>query len=150
MKVRKKYATDEKAISEGVWVDFGDGARCRIARFNNPRHAAYIDELRKPYRAILRTGGAIPEEKATEITIKSIARCVLTDWAGFEEDDGSAMPYSEASAVELLTELPDFRNRIVQIATQQENYRVETLELAAKNSEAGSTGRSGSEKRRAN
>lgn len=143
MKVRKAYATDSSAIEFGVWVDFGDGARCKIARFNNPAHAKYIDELRKPYRAILRAGGTIPDEKADEITIKSLARCVLVDWAGFEEDDGSPMPYSVEKAIELLTDLPDFRNRIAQISMQSENYRIETLEAAAKNSEAGSTGRSG-------
>ena len=144
MKVNQRFATDASAEEEGVWVDIGEGAALKIARFGNKRHEQVLDRLRKPYRNILRTGGEIPKDRAETIVIEAMAEALLLDWRGLEDDDGKAIAHDKDTAVGLLTDLKDFRNQVAAIAMEAETYRASALEAAAKNSRSGSGGRSGS------
>jgi len=150
MKINQRFATDKAAEEGGVWVEIGEGAAVKVARFGNDRHQAALDRLRKPYRNILRAGGEIPADRHTEIAIEAMADALLLDWRGFENDDGSEVAYSREMAVWFLTELKDFRNQIAALAMEVESYRASALETAAKNSKSGSSGRSGSATRQAN
>jgi len=147
MKIKQHFATDASAEEEGVWVEIGEGAAVKVARFGNKRHEKALDRLRKPYRNILRTGGEIPKDRAEAIVIESMAEALLLDWRGFEDDDGRAIAHDKETAIGLLTELKDFRNQVAAIAMEAETYRASALEAAAKNSKSGSRGRSASEAR---
>lgn len=132
MKVYEKFQTDASAEENGVWIDIGDGADVLIARFGNPRHEALMEKLRKPYRNILRTGGDIPADKRDRIAIQGMAETILLGWRGIEGPDGP-IPYSVDNAVQLLTELKDFRNTVSYLALEQETFRKQALEDAAGN-----------------
>ncbi len=132
MDIRKAFATDRQAEQDGVWVALGEGARVKVARFNNPRHRAVLDRLRRPYRSLLMAGRDLPDDVAESMTIEATAETLLLDWDGIE-DNGTPLPFSKDNARRLLADLPDFRDAVAFLSMQAETFRREALETAAKN-----------------
>lgn len=132
MNIYKRYDKDQDAEVNGVWIDFGDGAQIKIARFGHKEHAEVIKRLQKPYQAILRVGGSIPEDKQTEIAIESMAQAIVRDWRGIKDADNSDIPFNLDNVRKVLGDLEDLRNLIAQVAMEAETYRKETLEAAGK------------------
>ena len=132
MDIRKTFATDRQAEQDGVWVALGEGARVKVARFNNPRHRAVLDRLRRPYRSLLMAGRDLPDDVAEQMTVEAAVEALLLDWDGID-DNGAPLPFSKDNARRLLTELPDFRDAVAFLSMQAETFRREALEQAAKN-----------------
>jgi hypothetical protein len=120
---RALYATDPQLELDGTAIDLGDGATVRIARFNNARHRAALDRLRKPYRSFTLAGRDIPDDIAERIAIDAMVEAILLGWDGFIGDDGQALPFSPEAARRLLTEVKDFRDQIAFLAMQAETFR---------------------------
>ena len=144
MKLREQFASDLEAEVSGVRVALDETSGVIVARWGNPQHEKILQELKKPYKHILRVGGKIPEEAQEEITAKSIARGILKGWWGIEDDNGEEIPFSEEKALEILMDptLRDFRNKVSYLAMESETYRAYALQEAAKNSKARSDGKS--------
>lgn len=138
MDIKKTYGTDRKKEVDGVWEDLGDGARVLVARIGNPNYRKVFEQLTKPYTKAIRRG-TLSEEKATELIIKSLAKSVLLKWEGIKED-GKLVKYSEAEAIRLMTDYPDFRDQIQEIANDLETYKITEDEETEKNSGTSSTG----------
>lgn len=141
----KEFETDRDAESEGVWVDLGDGAKVKVARFNNPAHEKAVRRHQKPYKSILNTGRPLPKDVADEITIKTMVETILLGWEGMADRHGDPLPYTPASAERLLRDLPDFRNTVAGLALTAETFRLEALRDAEGNSPASSDGKSDGE-----
>ena len=60
-------------------------------------------------------------------------------WKGIKED-GKAIKYSELEAIRLMTDYPDFRDQVQEIANDLETYKITEDEDTEKNSEKSSTG----------
>lgn len=140
MKIYSKYETDEKAEIEGTWIDLGDGAKIKIARLQNPRHREVLENLQKPFALNLRAGVKIPEADARRTGDEAIAKTILLDWQGIEDNQGNPIPYTEANAFKVLTDLKEFREVVVNLAFAHDTFRKEVLEQAAKNSAPPSAG----------
>jgi hypothetical protein len=140
MDFKKRYETSKELESEGVWEDIGEGFRVRVARANNPHHQRTAESLMRPYRRQIASGN-LSVEKQQEITIKSMAECLLLDWDGLVIDE-KAVPYSVSQAIELLTEYKDFREEVAEIAQSMDLFRSKEVEDAEKNSSSGSSGKS--------
>ncbi len=131
-------ATDAE-LEEGAWVDIGEGARIKVAYTGSRRfrEAAFKRTNRRGFRQTRQTFEAQDED-----TIRLLAKDVLLDWKGIEDDDGNAIPYSQAKALELLTEQYPFREIVSEEAMTLENFRREELneavEVLEKNSGSGS------------
>jgi hypothetical protein len=122
------FKTDRQRENEGVWVAIGDGARVKVARFNNERYKQTFLEVSKPYKVQVRTG-TLQEEVAQGILRDCFARAILLDWEGLQDDEGNDIPYSEEAAKELLA-IPDFMSMIEDFANSRELYRREAQEQA--------------------
>jgi hypothetical protein len=138
-----KFATDKSLEIEGAWVDIGDDAHIRVARIGNDRYAKRLETLYKPYRKMQRTN-SVPDDLARKLFIDALATTVLLEWKGFTNEDGSEVPYTVDTAIAKLTELKDFRELVVEIATEVATYRNEEIEeegeILAKKSNGTSTG----------
>lgn len=138
-----KFATDKSLETEGAWVDIGDGAQVRVARIGNDKYAKRLETLYKPYRRMQRTN-TVPDDLARKLFIDALAHTVLLEWKGFTGEDGTEVPYSASAAIEKLTELKDFRELVVEIASEAATYRNEEIEeegeVLAKKSSGTSTG----------
>lgn len=140
-----KFKADRTAEDEGVWVALdGDdsGARVKLARIGNRRYREAMQRRMKPFRRALRAG-TLEEATAERVTAEVLAETVLLDWQDLALD-GAALAYSPDRARELLLDpaLRDFRDLIVEMATDIELYRQQDQEEAEKNLPPLSVGKS--------
>lgn len=140
------FRTDENLEVEGVWVDLGDGGKVKVARLGNPQHRKVSQALGRPHQAQIRAGRLKPEV-AEKLGIQATAQAILLDWEGIEDDDGKLIPYSQEKALELLTELKDFRDTVLEIAGEMETFRAQEIEESVGNSASASAGKSSEAKR---
>ena len=130
MKV-SRFATDLTLEEEGVWVDIGEGAKLKVARVGNPNYQKRIRQLRAPYRSQIRQK-SLPEDVSDKLVIQAFSECILLDWEGLEDDKGKPIKYSQENALELLTNLKDFRALVGEIAMEHETFRRAEVEAEGK------------------
>lgn len=139
-----RFKADTTLEDEGVWVpiDTDGGAELKVARIGNRRYRETMARRLKPYRRAIRAG-TLDDSVTERITAEVLAETVLLDWRGLERD-GQNLPYSASTAAELLKDAgyKDFRDLIVEMASDLENYRERDLEEAEKNSRTTSAGNS--------
>ncbi len=133
MNLRRRFATNAQAELEGAWVDLGEGAAIRVARYNNPRHKALRDRLLRPYRGLLLAGRDLPEDVEERVAIDCLAETILSDWRGVTDEKGDPLPYDRETARDLLSSLRDFRETVAWHALQAETFRIAEVEAIAKN-----------------
>lgn len=125
----RAYRTDRAAEEEGVWIDLDDQTTVRVARSNSKRFAEALNKHRKPHRQAIRSG-TLPEETADAIVIGAIADAVLLDWKGLQED-GKEVPATLENRVRVLSQYPDFRNVVAELAADMANFRAAEIEADA-------------------
>lgn len=118
----KQFATDRDAETEGVWHDLGDGARIRVARAGNDRWKQAFRRVMGPYRQQIKRD-ALSEDRLRELSVEVEATTILVDWEGLEEG-GEELDYSAESAARLLTEYPEFRSTVNELADDMRHYRM--------------------------
>ncbi|NQW12223.1 MAG: hypothetical protein HQ481_20345 [Alphaproteobacteria bacterium] len=139
-----RFKADTTLEDEGVWtpIDADGGAELKVARIGNRRYRETMARRLKPYRRALRAG-TLDDSVTERITAEVLAETVLLDWRRLERD-GEELVYSPAVAVELMKDAAykDFRDLVVEMASDLENYRQRDLEEAEKNSSTSSAGSS--------
>ncbi len=130
--LKKIFATDKKKEQEGAWVDFGEGIRIKIARIGNPRYQEEFQRVSGPYKRQMRRG-TMRDEVAEKLLTKVMAKTIVLDWEGLEED-GKAVKYSAEKAERILTDYPDLRDEIADLAKDIASFRAEEDEETEKNS----------------
>ena len=131
----KDFKTDKNKEKDGVWEDLGDGCSVLVARYGNP---AMIKAYRK-YPRVLRQrleSGQVDDDKSATVLSKVIADTVLLDWNGLKED-GKEVVYSKEECVRVLTEYPDVRDMIFEMANEAARYHDEGVGKTTKNSKSG-------------
>lgn len=139
-----RFKADTVLEDDGVWttVDAASGCRLKIARIGNRRYREAMARRLKPYRRALRAG-TLDDQVTERITADVLAETVLLDWQGLQRN-GAPVGYSRETAAMVLADpaYKDFRDLVVELASDQEAYRERDLEDAEKNfgpSSAGST-----------
>lgn len=144
---------DKSKLKSGVWqtlyeADDGDKFEVLVSKLPNKEYDRRVDQLRKPFRGLMRSGGEIPPDKAQEITATAIAEKVLLDWRGLSEN-GAPIPYSTKKGVELLLDdsflippdLIPFSDLVVMAARNTALFQTENIEEDVKKSKAGVSGK---------
>lgn len=124
--LKKLYGTDKEKENNGVWQDFGDGIKMRIARVGNENYKKLFQRLSKPHRKAIR-GGRLSEEVAEKLMIKCLAETVLLDWENVEVD-GELLPYSKDNAFRVLTDFRDVKESVEDYANDMEIFLQEQRE----------------------
>lgn len=124
--LKKSFGTDKALETDGKWFDIGDGARLKIARSNNHVYREELARLLQPYRATARAGVLKPAVLDPAMT-RALARGVLKDWEGVSVGE-KVVKYSEEAAERLMTDFPDFRELVSELAEQRESYLAEEVE----------------------
>ena len=130
--LQKEFGTDSEKEKEGVWRDdiVGD-VRMKIARIGNPRYNKRFQALSKPHRRALRSG-RLKDDIAEKLMIQCLAETIILDWENVEYK-GKELPFSLENAVMILTELPELRNYVNDIANELEGYQAEDDEEGVEN-----------------
>lgn len=129
--VKKLFGTDKTKEQEGVIHEMGEGLKMRIARIGNPKYQKRFQALSKPHRRALRRG-TLSDEIAEKLLVQCLAETIVLDWEGLEED-GVEIEYSTENAVKILTDYPELRNYVNDIANEMEGYQADDDEEAIDN-----------------
>lgn len=144
MKIAARYGTDPKLETEGKWIDWGEGARLKIARIGNAKYREMLRQEMSQYDSLRRAGRKVSEDDTANAVIKCLAHTILLDFEGIDGEginiegieftaDGKHVAYSTRNAYLLLTTYKDFREEVATIASDMETFRAERIEEAAKN-----------------
>ncbi len=131
MDIETAFANPE-VEKNGVWVDYRDGSKVKIARAGNPNFVRVQEAKLKPYRRRQRNG-TLDSETETRVLCDVLAETVLLEWEGFTKN-GKPFPYSKSNASGLLQNSMDFRNEIVDMATSEDHFHGDYVEESEKNS----------------
>jgi len=129
--IKKLFGTNKESEIEGIWNDMGDGIEVLVARIGNPEYQKAFQAISKPHRRAIRRG-TLNDEVAEKLLVKAMAKTILLDWKGIEED-GAPIPYSYENAMRILMEYKDFRDYVSDIANEMEGYKDEEDEESEKN-----------------
>jgi hypothetical protein len=139
-----QYATDPKAELEGKEFDWGGGVKLLIARAHNPKYTRLLASQYEAHKHTLDKKDtpedlAAAEDRSNKIMAYVMARSILLGWSGAVKFKGEDFPYSVANA-ETLLQMKDFQSEVAKKAADFRNFRFETEEVDAKNSQATSSG----------
>ncbi len=119
-----------KADVEGVWVEYQEGVRFKVARAGNSAFLKASDKLEAPHRKQI-ARGTLSTEKQIEIQCQAMAEGLLKDWEGVEDKNGP-LPFSVEVAANVLRYNPDVREFVTEAAIKQDNFRDEEIKQTAK------------------
>lgn len=129
--IKALFGTDKAKEKDGVWQDMGDGLKMRIARIGNPKYQKRFEALSKPHRRALRRG-TLSNEIAEKLLIQCMSETIVLDWEGIEEN-GEEIQFSVENAIRILTDYPELRKYVEDIANEMEGYKADDDEEAIDN-----------------
>lgn len=141
MGLMDKFATNENLETDGVWNQFDETFRVRIARAstNNIRYAKALEKATKPFR---RNFDMVSNEMQANILKEVYAKTIVTGWQtmrGGEWVDGinlsgeELLPFTSDNVLEVFKKLPDLFATIQTYADDAAAYRQAALEKEGKN-----------------
>lgn len=107
-----------------------DTATINVARMNNKAYTTFVQ------KQLITLGGSRRNrdvEKMDAIINRGIAKHILKGWDGFM-DNGAPLPFTEANAIQLMTDDPDFKAFVLEVADEQERFVDAVVKDQAKNS----------------
>lgn len=129
---------DANLEENGVWMDYYDGSRLKIASIRSRRFREAKERIEKPYERLIKRD-ILPKERKEELEARAIAEGLLLNWEGFQ-NHGEDMPYSREAAYQLIKSQSWFRLDILTYAMEDAAFRQEDVEQVAKNLQTGSNG----------
>lgn len=139
--LHSRFKMDSSLEEEGVWVNFGEGAKIRVRRLKSKKSQEVRKELDRPYTNEIRRGG-LPEDVASDLLFKQIAGGVISAWEGVTVGDafpnsdnpGDVLVYNPENALALLKELPELTDEILGISLNKDSFKLAEDDDAVKNS----------------
>tara|TARA_R100001143_G_C3355499_1_gene132069 strand:+ start:821 stop:1243 length:423 start_codon:yes stop_codon:yes gene_type:complete len=132
-------AVDVDKSTEGVWFDYDNGIRLKIASISNPKFTEWIrTKIGKSPSRRRRDLNAFDTPEMRE----GVALHVLKDWGDDTTFDGKKRKYTPAFGKELFDDprYKSFYFDVLGFAGDVEAFRTECVEADAGNSEASSNG----------
>ena len=129
--------TDLAAEENGRWFndifDNETNVNVKLRRLSSKASMLVRRRLDKKYRHKMDAKGEYDDDFGLEVVTEQIANGVIVDWSGLVDNDGQDIPFSPATAHKLLRMLPSFRDAVVVLCNNMENYRKNRKDEAVKN-----------------
>ncbi|MBT9158787.1 MAG: hypothetical protein DDT26_00034 [Dehalococcoidia bacterium] len=139
MEIYKAFATDQRAETEGIILDYGQNAagnpvQIRVARAggSNQRFAKSLEARMRPYKRLI-ANDTLDPKIAERVLIDSFADAVVLGWAGITGPDGLEIPFSRENVVRVFTDLPDLFADVQQQSQKSALFRAEIREAESGN-----------------
>jgi hypothetical protein len=126
--------TDSKKEMEGVEYIFPDGAKVILKRFGGSNQvlcSQMMAKYHKPYARQLELGSLDPKT-ANGLMAKVLVESCMIGWSGFTEiqigAEGSVdveVPFTKEKAIKVFSEAPEECTKLLNFATDHNNYRVD-------------------------
>ena len=135
----EEFGSSEKAEVEGVWVYLGESAQVKVARLANKEAQKAYRKIPKAIRRQIEEGNMSNIQSARFLS-KFMASYILRDWKELA-DAGKLLPtYTTEEGAKFLVKYRRFRDRIWEIANDDDLFNVGELEEDVGNSPARSSG----------
>ncbi len=126
------FAVDEKAETEGRWVEYGNGVSFLVARANNNNYNRLLSSLYKRNKVALEAKGDAATALNDNLMVEVLAKTILLGWKGDIALKGEKLEYSVENAKKILAH-KDFRRYISNLSEDFEAFKVEQEAEDAKN-----------------
>lgn len=130
MEVTKTFS-DPTLETGGVWVNYRDESRVKIARLGNMEFQKAFRLKMAPYRQRNKEVQLGVEEE-TRLLCECVGESILLDWEGFTKG-GKPLKYSSDAASQLLLAHIDFREDIIGMAQDGDQFHATWVEEAEGN-----------------
>ena len=125
--------TDGNLEKEGVWVDYFEGSKLKVASKESPEYKAYLARLAQRHK--LKIGGQPKPE--TMVLMKSVmsdamAKHLLLDWKGISLNGEEEVPYSYATGKMVLLNSIELYEFVDNAAEDHAQFRIEQEEEVKK------------------
>lgn len=124
-------SVDMDAASDGVWFPFTDKISFKIARDGNPKHKRALQGKVKQIEKMREKGDFNRIEHLTnELTV----RYILKDWKGITEGKGKELPFSQETALTILSDpqYEQIRNYILDCSRDESEFETQEDEIVKK------------------
>ena len=124
---------DMDKAAEGVFVDYAEGIRIKIASSNS---ASYKEARRRLLSGQRKTRGRMPSgEQVLDLLKPAIAKHLVLDWEGLTDDNDTEIPFSYDTALRYFNDpgLSDFFDFIIEQAGSIELFQNKAHEAEVKN-----------------
>lgn len=129
--------TDLAAEENGRWFkdifDNESDVDVCLRRLSSKASMLVRRRLDKKYRHKTDSKGEYDEDFAVDVMTEQMAHGVVVDWRGIVDNDGKDIPCTPENALKLFRALPAFRDAVIMLCNNMENYRKERKDDAAKN-----------------
>lgn len=139
MTIYSQFQTDPAKENDGVPIEYGLNDDGTVPTFvisrtnrNNKIYAAAVDRETKPIRRMLDSGN-LPPAQADKVYLKIFVKSILKGWTNVYGKDNQLLPYNEENAMILMQDLPDLYDELQDASKRVANFRLESLEVEAKN-----------------
>jgi hypothetical protein len=158
MKFGQQYKMDEEAVTEGIWMPWGDGAEIKIARGNNPEARRLREKLTAKWNRPGFRQRKMTDDDELEVTMRVLAQACVKDWKGVDLSDDKGWlkaqydielvkpkdePYTADIGYALMKEYEDFLLDVINCASDQDLFRAENQEADLGNSSKPSGSKAG-------
>ncbi len=134
-----EFGSNATAEVEGVWSYIGETAKIKVARLGNVEAQKAYRKLPKGVRDQIEKGN-MGNTQAIQFLSKFLANHILKDWSGLADGGKSLPTYSSEAGAEYLLKYRRFRDRVWEIAVDDDLFNVKEVEETAGNSPARSSG----------
>lgn len=129
--------TDADSEENGKWFDDifeeGSGISLKLRRMTSQAYIKVLNRLMQENRKLM-VKGKFPKDVDMRLLVESMAEGIIVDWKGIVvEEGGEEIPYSKDAAIKLMTELPDLKSTVRNLAQSMAAFRAETKEEIAGN-----------------
>lgn len=139
----KTFKISEQAAQDGILVDFKEAPNSDgtipgfYVRFQGGKgsaaYAAAIQVARKPFARRIEQGDVKAQESFTEIINDLYCDFWISGWENVFDEDDQPLEYSKEACRELMRALPTVRNKLIDVSSEEGNFRQEQLKDDAKN-----------------
>ena len=132
-----EFGSSEKASVEGVWVQLGEKARIRVARLANPAARKAYMKIPKAIRSLHESGNT-SNKQMTEFLCRFLGSHILKNWEGMFDKGKSLPAYTEEHGFAFLSKYRRFRDRVWELANDEDLFNVEVEEAVGNSSKRSS------------
>lgn len=123
---------DQELGEAGVWVDFYNGSRLKLASSENPKYKAYLAKLARKHRLQLDQTNDDSTSLIQEITAEALSKHVLLDWSGVSLGDEAETKYTPEVGKLALLRAPKLREFVTDQAGDNTNFKQELVSAVKK------------------
>ena len=130
--LKKAFGASSVKEEEGVWIDLNEDISIKIRRYRSRAAQEAAKEFSKEYAGP--KNKKLTTAQTEELTTKVLAKSIIADWKGVEDDDGP-IPCTFENKFKILNdpEMNDFREFVANASYERDVFAIEADEDATGN-----------------